>query len=186
MVFPRLDPGSTVLVDPGKPCTERKPVKGGMFRCEDDVWRGGVEREKVVCRLLAGVGVSGNLAGKDGGAGKKRREEEIFMTDINALMKNLFDSADVKGDSVVALWNEDTARKQYPRIYSSSNGRAAEELKRLIAAMVLTKRVGNLVPVVEYDTFVALGPFNGHTDDYDFSRDGEDGGDAGDKVMMVE
>ncbi|GJZ61093.1 hypothetical protein Tco_0617230 [Tanacetum coccineum] len=27
MVFPRLDPGSTVLVDPGKPCTERKPVK---------------------------------------------------------------------------------------------------------------------------------------------------------------
>ncbi|GJR89434.1 retrovirus-related pol polyprotein from transposon TNT 1-94 [Tanacetum coccineum] len=26
MVFPRLDPGSTVLVDPGKPCTERKPV----------------------------------------------------------------------------------------------------------------------------------------------------------------
>ncbi|GJY47614.1 ankyrin repeat family protein [Tanacetum coccineum] len=33
MVFPRLDPGSTVLVDPGKPCTERKPVKGGVFRC---------------------------------------------------------------------------------------------------------------------------------------------------------
>ncbi|GJT75035.1 zinc finger, CCHC-type containing protein [Tanacetum coccineum] len=32
MVFPRLDPGSTVLVDPGKPCTERKPVKGGVFR----------------------------------------------------------------------------------------------------------------------------------------------------------
>ncbi|GKD56450.1 hypothetical protein Tco_1289837, partial [Tanacetum coccineum] len=41
MVFPRLDPGSTVLVDPGKPCTERKPVKrrgvpmvkvGGMIK----------------------------------------------------------------------------------------------------------------------------------------------------------
>nr|GEZ73170.1 zinc finger, CCHC-type [Tanacetum cinerariifolium] len=31
MVFPRLDPGSTVLVDPGKPCTERKPVKGEVF-----------------------------------------------------------------------------------------------------------------------------------------------------------
>nr|GEZ66246.1 zinc finger, CCHC-type [Tanacetum cinerariifolium] len=28
MVFPRLDPGSMVLMDPGKPCTERKPVKG--------------------------------------------------------------------------------------------------------------------------------------------------------------
>ncbi|GJV67962.1 putative reverse transcriptase domain-containing protein [Tanacetum coccineum] len=27
MVFPRLDPCSTVLVVPGKPCTERKPVK---------------------------------------------------------------------------------------------------------------------------------------------------------------
>ncbi|GJS73367.1 reverse transcriptase domain, reverse transcriptase zinc-binding domain protein [Tanacetum coccineum] len=27
MVFPRLDIGSTVLVDPGLPCTERKPVK---------------------------------------------------------------------------------------------------------------------------------------------------------------
>ncbi|GKB35293.1 hypothetical protein Tco_0880235, partial [Tanacetum coccineum] len=26
---------------------------------EDDVWRGGVEREKVVCRLLAGVGMAG-------------------------------------------------------------------------------------------------------------------------------
>ncbi|GKD60068.1 hypothetical protein Tco_1297577, partial [Tanacetum coccineum] len=34
----------------------------------DDVRRGGVEREKVVCRLLAGVGVAGNLAGKYGGA----------------------------------------------------------------------------------------------------------------------
>ncbi|GKB17611.1 hypothetical protein Tco_0851534 [Tanacetum coccineum] len=32
MVFPRLDPGSTVLVDLGKPCTERKPVKGEVFR----------------------------------------------------------------------------------------------------------------------------------------------------------
>ncbi|GJZ86712.1 hypothetical protein Tco_0658322 [Tanacetum coccineum] len=41
MVFPRLDPGSTVLVDLGKPCTERKPVKrrdvpmvkvGGMIK----------------------------------------------------------------------------------------------------------------------------------------------------------
>ncbi|GJY72423.1 hypothetical protein Tco_0476126 [Tanacetum coccineum] len=32
MVFPRLDPGLTVLVDPGKPCTERKPVKGEVFR----------------------------------------------------------------------------------------------------------------------------------------------------------
>nr|GEY18872.1 hypothetical protein [Tanacetum cinerariifolium] len=32
MVFPRLDPGSTVLVDLGKPCTRRKPVKGGVFR----------------------------------------------------------------------------------------------------------------------------------------------------------
>ncbi|GJR74386.1 hypothetical protein Tco_0086751 [Tanacetum coccineum] len=41
MVFPRLDPGSTILVDPGKPCTERKPVKrrgvpmvkfGGMIK----------------------------------------------------------------------------------------------------------------------------------------------------------
>ncbi|GJS39986.1 hypothetical protein Tco_0565029, partial [Tanacetum coccineum] len=31
MVFPRLDPYSTVLVDPGKPCTERKPVKGRVF-----------------------------------------------------------------------------------------------------------------------------------------------------------
>nr|GEU89827.1 leucine-rich repeat protein [Tanacetum cinerariifolium] len=28
MVFPRLDPSSTVLVDPSKPCTERKSVKG--------------------------------------------------------------------------------------------------------------------------------------------------------------
>ncbi|GJR85345.1 hypothetical protein Tco_0209356 [Tanacetum coccineum] len=27
MVFPRLDLSSTVLVNPGKPCTERKPVK---------------------------------------------------------------------------------------------------------------------------------------------------------------
>ncbi|GJV65547.1 urease accessory protein D [Tanacetum coccineum] len=27
MVFSRLNPGSTVLVDPDKPCTERKPVK---------------------------------------------------------------------------------------------------------------------------------------------------------------
>ncbi|GKC05055.1 hypothetical protein Tco_0996665 [Tanacetum coccineum] len=32
MVFPRLDPSSMVLVDPGKPCTERKPVKGGVFQ----------------------------------------------------------------------------------------------------------------------------------------------------------
>ncbi|GJZ15534.1 hypothetical protein Tco_0551211 [Tanacetum coccineum] len=41
MVFPRLDPGLTVLVDPDKPCTERKPVKrrgvlmvkvGGMIK----------------------------------------------------------------------------------------------------------------------------------------------------------
>ncbi|GKB38935.1 hypothetical protein Tco_0883877 [Tanacetum coccineum] len=31
MVFPRLDPGPTVLVDPGKPSIERKPVKGGVF-----------------------------------------------------------------------------------------------------------------------------------------------------------
>ncbi|GKD43978.1 hypothetical protein Tco_1268623 [Tanacetum coccineum] len=30
----------------------------------------GVERDKVVCQLLARVGVAGNLAGKDGGAGK--------------------------------------------------------------------------------------------------------------------
>ncbi|GJX43591.1 hypothetical protein Tco_0260267 [Tanacetum coccineum] len=37
---------------------------------EDDVWRGGVKREKVGCRLLAGVGLAGNLAGNDGGAGK--------------------------------------------------------------------------------------------------------------------
>ncbi|GKC92960.1 hypothetical protein Tco_1158402 [Tanacetum coccineum] len=36
----------------------------------DNVWRGGVEREKVGCRLLARVGVAGNLAGRDGGAGK--------------------------------------------------------------------------------------------------------------------
>ncbi|GKE77488.1 hypothetical protein Tco_1543608, partial [Tanacetum coccineum] len=35
MVFPRLDPGSTVLVDPGKPCTKRKSVKGGVFRWFD-------------------------------------------------------------------------------------------------------------------------------------------------------
>ncbi|GKA71111.1 hypothetical protein Tco_0777250, partial [Tanacetum coccineum] len=42
---------------------------------EDDVWRGGVEREKVVCRLLAGVGVAGNLAGKDGGARSCERGE---------------------------------------------------------------------------------------------------------------
>ncbi|GJT69454.1 retrovirus-related pol polyprotein from transposon TNT 1-94 [Tanacetum coccineum] len=46
--------------------------------CEDDVWRGGVEREKVVCRLLAGVGVAGNLAGKDGGAGKPKGERRCM------------------------------------------------------------------------------------------------------------
>ncbi|GKD73610.1 hypothetical protein Tco_1331892, partial [Tanacetum coccineum] len=57
----------------------------GMGGCEDDVWRGGVEREKVVCRLLAGVGVAGNLAGKDGGAGKRRREEEVC---VRVLKKN--------------------------------------------------------------------------------------------------
>nr|GEX06823.1 hypothetical protein [Tanacetum cinerariifolium] len=32
MVFPRLDLGLTILVDPSKPFTERKPVKGGLFR----------------------------------------------------------------------------------------------------------------------------------------------------------
>ena len=31
MVFPRLDPGATVLVDPDKPCTERKLVKGRRY-----------------------------------------------------------------------------------------------------------------------------------------------------------
>nr|GEX32671.1 hypothetical protein [Tanacetum cinerariifolium] len=38
MVFPRLDPGSTVFVDPDKPCTERKPVKGGVFRWLDKAY----------------------------------------------------------------------------------------------------------------------------------------------------
>ncbi|GJX45191.1 hypothetical protein Tco_0261867 [Tanacetum coccineum] len=38
MVFPRLDPDSTVLVDLGKPCSERNPVKGEVFRWLKFAW----------------------------------------------------------------------------------------------------------------------------------------------------
>ncbi|GJZ13548.1 hypothetical protein Tco_0548778 [Tanacetum coccineum] len=38
MVFPRLDPGSTVLVDPGKPCIERKPAKNKGLEVDTRVY----------------------------------------------------------------------------------------------------------------------------------------------------
>nr|GEW12315.1 hypothetical protein [Tanacetum cinerariifolium] len=50
MVFPRLDPGSTVLVDPDKPCTERKPVKA---RCSDGKGRR-YEKDEIVAIVEGG------------------------------------------------------------------------------------------------------------------------------------
>lgn len=63
MVFPWLDPGSTILVDPGKLCTERKPVKvvcseGKDWRYEKDGTMAIFERE-----AHGGLGLRGGLLG---------------------------------------------------------------------------------------------------------------------------
>ncbi|GKB65093.1 hypothetical protein Tco_0921279 [Tanacetum coccineum] len=64
MVFPRLDLGSTVLVDPGKPCTERKPVK--KAGCSDGKCRR-YEKGGIVAivegETHGGLGLRGGLLG---------------------------------------------------------------------------------------------------------------------------
>ncbi|GJS45471.1 hypothetical protein Tco_0595592 [Tanacetum coccineum] len=64
MVFPRLDPGSTVLVDPGKPCTERKPVKkAGCFDGKCQRYEKGGIMAIVEGEAHGGLGLRGGLLG---------------------------------------------------------------------------------------------------------------------------